>query len=119
MAGELSFFEIGVGDVQGGRAFYEALFGWAFTPGPSGDGFVIEARGTPGGMHGGDPGSSPYLFFAVDDIDLAVERVRELGGTVDDADDGSDEDSERRFGRFRLCRDDQGSVFGLHERPPA
>ncbi len=22
-----------------------------------------------------------------------------------------------RFGRFKLCRDDQGSSFGLHQRP--
>lgn len=117
MAGELSFFEIGVADADRGRAFYEALFGWTFEPGPSGGGFVIGAPGVSGGIHGGDPGASPYVFFAVDDIDLAVERVRELGGTVDDDDGERDEDSERRFGRFRLCRDDQGSTFGLHESP--
>ena len=70
-------------------------------------------------MHGGDPEAAPYLFFAVDDMEAALERVRELGGSVEEADVEGDEDSVARFGRFRLCRDDQGSSFGLHQKPPA
>jgi uncharacterized protein len=30
-----------------------------------------------------------------------------------------DEQSTARFGRFKLCRDDQGSAFGLHQPPEA
>ena len=30
-----------------------------------------------------------------------------------------DEESVARFGRFRLCRDDQDSPFGLHQPPAA
>jgi uncharacterized protein len=118
MAGELTFFELGVEDVERGRAFYEGLFGWRFQAGPSGQGWVISTPNVEGGMHGGDRGASPYLFFAVDDIDAAIERVRELGGTVEEMDVEGDEDSIARFGRFKMCRDDQGSPFGLH-RPPA
>jgi hypothetical protein len=114
--GELSYFELGVEDVDRGRAFYQGLFGWRFGSGPTG-GFAISAPGTPGGIHGGDPGAGPYVFFAVDDIETAVNRVRELGGTVEDGDEG-DEDQQSRFGRFRLCRDNQGSPFGLHQPPP-
>lgn len=44
MAGELAFFELGVEDAERGRAFYEGLFGWSFTRGPSGQGWSI---GTP------------------------------------------------------------------------
>ena len=117
MTGEPAFFELGVGDAERGRAFYEGLFGWRFSPGPSGEGWVIETPGGPGGMHPGDPGASPYLFFAVDDMAAALERVRELGGTVDDMDVEGDAESVARFGSFKLCRDDQGSPFGLHERP--
>jgi predicted enzyme related to lactoylglutathione lyase len=87
-------------------------------PGPSGEGFMIATAATPGGIHGGDPGASPYLFFRVDDIAAAIERVRELGGEVDETDIEGDEASIARFGRFKLCRDDQGSPFGLHQ-PPA
>jgi uncharacterized protein len=53
----------------------------------------------------------------VDDMDAALSRVRELGGTVEDMDVEGDESSQARFGRFKLCRDDQGSSFGLHEAP--
>jgi predicted enzyme related to lactoylglutathione lyase len=118
MAGEPAFFEIGVEDAEKGRAFYEGLFGWRFEPGPSGEGHVIGTPGLPGGMHGGDPGASPYAFFAVDDMEAALARVRELGGSVEEMDVEGDEASQARFGRFKLCRDDQGSAFGLHQ-PPA
>lgn len=118
MAGELSFFELGVDDPARGRAFYEALFGWRFSPSPGGRGFAIDTENVRGGIHGGDAGSAPYLFFAVDDIEAACERVRELGGQVEDVDHGGDADTTATFGHFRFCRDDQGSPFGLHQ-PPA
>lgn len=78
-------------DVERGRAFYGALFDWSFEPGPSGEsaGAVIRTATVPGGMHGGDPGASAYVFFAVD----------------------------APYGQFRMCRDDQGSPFGLHVPP--
>ncbi len=84
MVSKPTFFELGVGDPERGRAFYGALFGWTFAPGPTGGGFAITTDGLPGGMHGGDNGASPYLFFRVDDMDAAVARVTELGGTVED-----------------------------------
>lgn len=119
MTGELAFFEIGVDDVARGRTFYEGLFGWQFDPGPSGEGagFAVGTPNVSGGMHGGDRGATPYLFFQVDDMEAAVQRVGELGGSVDDADVEGDEGSIARFGRFKLCRDDQGSPFGLHQPP--
>jgi predicted enzyme related to lactoylglutathione lyase len=117
MAGELAFFELGVGDVERGRAFYEGLFGWRFDPGPSGGGFMIVTPDVPGGMHGGDAGAMPYVFFRVDDMDAALARVRELGGQIDDTDVEGDQESVTRFGRFKLCKDDQGSPFGLHQPP--
>jgi hypothetical protein len=118
MAGKITFFELGVDDVERGRAFYEGLFGWTFEPGPSGQGFMIHTPSAPGGMHGGDPGATPYVFFEVSDMDEAMDRVRKLGGTVDDTDVEGSEESIKQFGRFKLCRDDQGSAFGLHQ-PPA
>ena len=119
MAGELGFFELGVEDTERGRAFYEGLFGWTFEPGPSGQGFGISTPNVAGGMHGGDPGATPYVFFNVDDIKHALEQVRELGGSVDETDVEGTEESVAKFGRFKLCRDDQGSPFGLHQPPHA
>jgi uncharacterized protein len=119
MAGELAFFELAVADTERGRAFYDGLFGWGFETGPSGNGFVIETPNVPGGMHGGDPGGAPLLFFLVGDMEAAEARVRELGGEIEAVDVEGDEASIARFGRFKLCRDDQGSPFGLHEAPSA
>ena len=119
MAGEPSFFELGVNDAGRGRAFYEGLFGWQMEPGPSGEGFTIATPDARGGIHGNDPEASPYLFFRVDDMSAALDRVRELGGEVDESDIEGDEESIARFGRFKLCRDDQGSSFGLHQPPAA
>ena len=68
-------------------------------------------------MHGGDAGAVPYVFFQVENMEVALERVSELGGKVEEMDVEGDEASIARFGRFKLCRDDQGSPFGLHQRP--
>jgi predicted enzyme related to lactoylglutathione lyase len=114
------FFELGVADAERARAFYTGVFGWRMEPGPSGKGFVIDANGVPGGLHPDDPQASPYVFFGVDDIDAALDRVRERGGEVMEMDvSGDDPDTIARFGRFKLCRDDQGSPFGLHQPPAA
>lgn len=117
MSGELSFVEIGVEDVERGRAFYRGLFGWEFETGPGGQGYVVGIPGVGGGIHGSDPGAGPYLFFRVHDIEKASARVRELGGSIDDIDVDGDEESVKQFGRFKMCRDDQGSPFGLHQPP--
>jgi uncharacterized protein len=117
MAGEPSWFEIGVEDTQRARSFYGSLFGWTFEPVPPGDGSVVATAGIPGGLHGGDRGASPYMFFSVDDLEAALGRVRELGGAADELEVNDDEAQVKTFGRFALCRDDQGSPFGLHEPP--
>jgi predicted enzyme related to lactoylglutathione lyase len=57
------------------------------------------------------------VFFAVDDIDAAADRVRELGGEIEELDMDGDDAAVEKFGRFKLCKDDQGSRFGLHQRP--
>jgi predicted enzyme related to lactoylglutathione lyase len=115
LAGELSFFEIGVGDVERARTFYGELFGWELEDYRGGA--QITTPNVPGGMHGGDEGANPYVFFAVDDLDAAVSKVRELGGSAETIGEGDGEESVARFGRFMLCTDDQGSSFGLHEPP--
>ena len=57
------------------------------------------------------------MFFRVDDLDAAAATVERLGGTIEELPGGDDEATVAIFGEFRLCRDDQGSPFGLH-RPP-
>ena len=118
MTGEPSWFEIGVGDAERGRAFYGALLGWRFEPVPGSDFPMIVTPTMSGGLHGGDAGATAMTFFAVPDLDAALERVRALGGEVDAMEES--EETAGTFGRFAICRDDQGSAFGLRQlpRPP-
>ena len=117
MTGEVSFIEFGGKDAMTARTFYGKLFGWTFEKGPSGEGYAIEGVGVPAGVHGDDDGASPYVFFRVENLEAAEATVVRLGGSVEALPGGDDEASVALFGEFRLCRDDQGSPFGLH-RPP-
>ena len=76
MSGEVSFIEFGAADAMTARTFYGKLFGWSFESGPGGDGYVIDGAGVPAGVHGGDQGAAPYVFFRVDDLDAAVAASR-------------------------------------------
>lgn len=113
MSGEVSFFELGVRDPALARHFYGELFGWQIEPGPSGEehGFKIQTDNLSGGLHGGDEGAGPYLFFKVKDIEAAAQRVRELGGEAE----FNEHSGPGPSGTFAFCRDDQGSSFGLHQ----
>jgi uncharacterized protein len=119
MIGEPTFFEIGVADTARARAFYGGLFGWRFESGPSGNGYRISTSTVPGGMHGGDEGSGALVFFGVPDIEAAMMRAHDLGGHAEALGSRANEPREESFGRFALCRDDQGSPFGLHQPPEA
>jgi predicted enzyme related to lactoylglutathione lyase len=115
MAGEVSFFELGVKQAAPAREFYGGLFGWRMTAGPSGEesGFHIETPNISGGLHAGDEGGGPYIFFRVDDIETAAARVRELGGEAE----FNEHSGPGPSGTFAFCRDNQGSSFGLHQPP--
>ena len=52
------------------------------------------------------------VYFAVDDIEVAARRVRELDG--ERGDPGPEIEG---FGRFVECRDDHGVKFGLRQVP--
>ena len=70
-----------------------------------GRGWQTRSDGTTIGVHhrGTGPGDTVSLpYFAVPDLDAALERVVALGGTV--IHPGS---------RWAICRDSEGSPFGL------
>jgi uncharacterized protein len=108
MAGEPAHFEIGVPDGARAQAFYSKVLEWTFHP-MQGDQAWIETPGARGGLHDGDPAANIEVYFAVPDIEAAVERVRTAGG------EASDPSDEGEFGRFSRCLDDQGVRFGLHQ----
>ena len=70
-----------------------------------GRGWQTHRQGLHVGVHerGRGPGDTASLpYFQVDDLDRALERVKELGGSV--IHPGS---------RWAICRDSEGSPFGL------
>lgn len=95
MHGELTFFEIGVPDSGRAQTFYARMFDWQFPPTGEGDQVWIKTSGIKGGLHDQDTEARIVMYFAVDDIDVAVRTVRELGGTAEDA-----RPEEAGFGRF-------------------
>ena len=71
----VSFFELGVEDAEKARTFYGAMFG-EFETGPAMQGYAIKTAGVPGGMHPGDKGAWPYVFFEVKDLDAEKKKRR-------------------------------------------
>lgn len=74
--------------------------GWQAQDGDTAIGIHERGRGP------GDTASLPY--FTVADLETALEQVRALGGTVIHA-----------GARWAVCRDSEGSPFGLALRAPA
>jgi uncharacterized protein len=109
MAGEVVHLEIPSDDTGKGRAFWNGLFGWEFqeTPGP------FEYHMANAGQQGVaitnmEPGKrGPRVYFAVDDINAGVAKVKELGGTV------GDPGPVPGMGWFAVCDDPEGNNFGL------
>jgi hypothetical protein len=108
MTGEPTFFELGVPDGSKASRFYQELFGWEVDP-MGGDNFMLRTPNTQIGLHPNDDSRILEVFFSVADLEAAVKRVEELGGTAQKARHGGE------FGRFVECSDDQGVKFGLHE----
>jgi predicted enzyme related to lactoylglutathione lyase len=109
--GELFYFSMPVADAERARRFFGAVFGWEFDgPGEQGGQHVANVQ-PDGGIGGGRPGHAPDLFFRVDDLDAAMARVVELGGTAVFVGAGDE-------GRHAMCTDDQGIAFGLSEPAP-
>lgn len=103
-----SYLEIGVPDDTEARDFFTTLFGWSFTPMDNGGWFDTGEVKT--GLHGDDDRPAIVVYFEVDDVETAVAKVRELGGTASDP-----TPEEPGFGRFSTCEDPQGVRFGLRQ----
>jgi len=110
MHGELTFFEIGVPDGARAQTFFASLFGWEFPPTGVDEQVWVRTPNIRAGLHDQDAESRIAMYFAVDDIEAAVRKVRELGGQAEDP-----RPEEPGFGRFTACTDDQGVQFGLHQ----
>lgn len=107
--GELSYLTYEVPDSSAFKSFYSRLLFWTFEPGRVDDGWQVQDTHPMAGVAGGGTRSVTVPMWTVEDIEAAVARVREAGGTV------IEEPSQQPYGRSALCTDDQGSRFYLGE----
>jgi len=100
-----------VPDGDRARAFYGALLGWRTDAGHEPGSFHISSITPPSGIAGGTEDTSVRLYFRVDDIEAAAEKVRELGGQVLSV-------ADYESGGNAECVDDQGLRFDLFRPRP-
>lgn len=106
----LELIEFPADDPERARTFWSGLLEVELEPrrDGEGEGWQTHRRGPAVGVHArgrgpGDTFSLPY--FAVDDVEQALERVRRLGGTVIHPGES-----------WAICKDSEGSPFGLARR---
>jgi predicted enzyme related to lactoylglutathione lyase len=105
--GELTYMTHFTPDSRRWRDFYGQVLRWTFTAGRVDDGWEI-ADGRPmTGIAGGQDRSQSVPMWVVDDIEVAVERVRAGGGTVISGPE------QQSYAISAECLDDQGSPFWL------
>lgn len=105
--GELSYFTHEVADSARFREFYGRVLGWTFEPGRIADGWAVQNCQPMSGMAGGAEHPAGVPMWTVTDVEAAVARVREAGGSV------IEEPSRQPYGMSALCTDDQGARFYL------
>ncbi|HEX2504512.1 MAG TPA: VOC family protein [Miltoncostaeaceae bacterium] len=94
-------------DPERARRFWEGVLGRGLEPREPGEGEGWQSRGgeVAVGLHARGPGPGDRVslpYFAVDDLPGALERVVALGGEVIHPGE-----------RWAICRDTEGSPFGL------
>ena len=107
----VALVEFPADDVDRAKGFWSHVLGVSLEPRPEGEGHGWQThRGGPAlGLHerGTGPGDRFSLaYFVVDDLPAALDRVRSAGGEV-----------IHPGGRWAVCRDSEGSPFGLVQTP--
>lgn len=105
--GELSYITYQVPDSAAFKAFYSRVLFWTYEPGRVDDGWQVVQTHPMAGAAGGSAEPVTVPMWTVEDVDAAVARVREAGGTV------LEEPAQQPYGRSALCTDDQGTRFYL------
>jgi uncharacterized protein len=113
--GEYNHIEIPFDDEERAKRFYGEMFGWEFRTSEGFEGYPLYQAG-PGGLGGGMgkrgqmAGQTVRNYISVDDIDAAIEKVTELGGTI------TEPKSEiPGMGWFAVGTDSEGNVLALYK----
>jgi predicted enzyme related to lactoylglutathione lyase len=104
--GTLRYFTIPVTDLAVARQFFRGVFGWQYDVKNSHDAYAHVAGTEPACGLVVSKEKAPSIWFMTPDIGASVAKVRELGGTAEDA---SSSDS----GHSSACVSDGGTRFNL------
>jgi uncharacterized protein len=127
MSGRVVHFEIPADDTGRAQKFYAGAFGWSVSAVP-GMGYALlgtvpvteqGAPAEPGGINGGmlhreGIWAHPIVVIEVDDIEAALARVAELGGTV-----ARGSLAVGPIGFAAYFSDTEGNLMGLFQPAPA
>jgi len=108
--GDLAYAALWTPDVEK-AAVYSAVLGWEVTAGSVPEGRQVTSTTLSTGLWGGQSQHTLFCCWQVDDVDAAVLRVRDAGGTVDA------ERHDEPFGRVADCVDPQGLAFAVFAPP--
>jgi uncharacterized protein len=123
MSGRVVHFEIPYDDGDRARRFYKEAFDWQLQEMPSMD-YTLVVSGPsgeqgptePGFINGGilarhvSPSNGPVLVIDVESIDVALERITELGGST-----LAPKQAVGTMGFNAYVSDTEGNVVGLWE----
>jgi predicted enzyme related to lactoylglutathione lyase len=114
--GDIGYVSVWTPDLERALRFYGEVLGWTYAAGSSGQGRNVVGTSVPTGVWGGQETSTLFCCYAVDDVEAAVARVHEAGGTAQELIDSPE-------GRRADCVDNQGVPLALMEagsspRPP-
>jgi predicted enzyme related to lactoylglutathione lyase len=110
--GDIGYASLWVPDIGRAAAFYAAVFGWAYGPSHNPHARQVPGVAPPQGLWGGQPRSTLFCSYVVDNAVAAAARVRAAGGQAGDP-------IRRPYGLVAECTDNQGTRFAVHQYPAA
>jgi predicted enzyme related to lactoylglutathione lyase len=116
MAHDFCWIELSTDDQEAAKGFYSKLLGWDFEDHDMGGAgtysmFQPQAGGPGGGIMAKPCAEAPTAwlpYVAVDDLEAAVAKVRELGGAVI-----VEPTPVPEYGSFAVITDPSGGALGL------
>jgi uncharacterized protein len=112
--GALCWNELSTSDIDAASSFYSDLFGWQIAPfegSPEPYLAIKNGEANNGGIRPATPPGAPshwLVYFAVEDLDAALAKAGELGGSVLAG------PIDIQIAKIAVLRDPQGAVFALY-----
>ncbi len=112
-SGDIVHVEFPSVDADRAQKFWSGLFGWSFKDSgmPDMDYRIAQANETMGVavFPSDDRSGHPHYYYAVEDVEAAMAKVRELGG------ESEDKSPVPSIGWLAICKDSEGNTFRLFQ----